>query len=114
MEILRRSYDIDGAAVEMIFDEARRRYTIASRWANLAHIPMIGLRKHAKRTAHERASAVFEVVCLNGAAPAVAKAARSIAMKLHLGQFSCPAYMERELIRRFSAAHQATNSQEGK
>lgn len=108
METLRRSYDIDGAAVEMIFDEANRRFTIASRWANLAHIPMIGLRKHAKRTAHERASAVFEVVCLNGAEPAIAKAARSIAMKLHMGQFSCPAYMERELIRRFSAAHQAT------
>lgn len=108
METLRRSYDIDGAAVEMIFDEARRRYTIASRWANLAHIPMIGLRKHAKRTAHERASAVFEVVCLNGAEPAVAKAARRLAMKLHLGQFSCPAYMERELIRRFTAYHQAT------
>ena len=108
METLRRSYDIDGAAVEMIFDEAKRRFTIASRWANLAHIPMIGLRKHAKRTAHERASSVFEVVCLNGADPAIAKTARNLAMRLHLGQFSCPAYMERELIRRFNAAHPAT------
>lgn len=105
METLRRSYDIDGAAVEMLFDESRRRFTIASRWANLAHIPMIGLRKHAKRTAHERASAVFEVVCLNGASPDVARSAKRLAMKLHLGQFSCPAYMERELIRRFSATH---------
>lgn len=102
-ELLRRSYDIDGGAVEMIFDEARRRFTVASRWANLAHIPVSGLRHHGKRLAHERASAVFEVVCMNGATPSVAQQAKRIAMTLRLGQFISAAYMEREIIRRFSA-----------
>jgi len=103
MEVIRRSFDIDGVRVELIFDEERRRFTVASRWANLAHVPLRGLRSHAKRTAHERASAVFEVVCINGACREVAKSARRVAMALRPGQFSLPAYMEREIIRRFNA-----------
>ena len=102
MERLRSSYDIDGCFVEMIFDAERRRFTVASRYANLAHIPLLGLRSHAKRLAHERASAVFEVVCINGATLDVAAGAKALAMKLRLSQFSCAAYMERELIRRFN------------
>jgi len=106
MEVIRRSFDIDGSRVELIFDEGRQRFTVASRWANLAHIPIQGLRSHAKRVAHERASAVFEVVCINGASRNVAKAARRVAIGLRPGQFSLPAYMEREIIRRFSLTTQ--------
>lgn len=105
MEVIRRSFDIDGARVELIFDEARRRFTVASRWANLAHVPLQGLRAHAKRIAHERASAVFEVVCINGASREVARSARRVAMSIRPGQFSLSAYMEREIIRRFNATH---------
>lgn len=101
VEVLRSSFDIEGERVEFLFDQNRNRYTVATRWANLVHFS-VGYGAVKKRVAHERASAVFECVCMHGATETHAKAAKRAALGSTPSRCAGPAGFEREVIRRTS------------
>lgn len=103
-EVLRSSFDLDGVRVELIFDEGYNRFTVATRWVNLVHVPIQFDNQKWKSIALDRASAVFEAVCLNGATKEVAHAARLIASKLDRVFFVSAAGYEREVLRQTSKA----------
>ncbi len=98
-EVIRSSFDIDGTRVELIFDEDKARFTVATRWVNLVHIPMTFDNQKWKRIAMDRASAVFEAVCLNGATKEVARIARKHASNIDRVFFVSSAGYEREVLR---------------
>ena len=99
-EVIRSSFDIDGARVELIFEEDKARFTVATRWVNLIHIQMAFDNQKWKRIALDRAIAVFEAVCLNGATKEVARIARKHASNLDRVFFVSSAGYEREVLRR--------------
>ena len=102
-ELLRSGFDIDAVRVEFLFDQKYRRYTVATRWVNLAHFD-IGLSEISKRVAHEKASAAFEFVCLEGAAKENAVLAKRAAANLTPSMCVSGNGFEREIIRRASIA----------
>lgn len=103
-EIIRSSYDIDGVRVELIFNEEKQRFTVATRWVNLVHINIPFKTEKFKRIMMDRASAVFEAVCLNGATKEIARAANKIAANNDRVFFVSAAGYEREIIRKTYAA----------
>lgn len=103
-EVLRTSYDADGVKVEFLHDEARQRYTVATRWVNLAHFVIPFPTERSKRLAHERASAVFEAVCMDGATKEVAMRAKRIAKAFYPSHCINLAGFEREVLRRAGKA----------
>jgi len=105
-ELLRSGYDIDGVRVELLFDEDSNRFTIATRWTNLAHlnVPAVHNTEKWKRIMLDRASAVFEAVCLNGATKEVARIANIKAQANDRAFFASAAAYEREVLRKTALA----------
>lgn len=66
-ELLRSSFDVDGTRVELLWDEQRFRFTVATRWINLAHLGCSLPTDGNKALALAQASATFEAVCMDGA-----------------------------------------------
>jgi len=99
-EVLRSSFDIDGVRVELLLDEQKRRFTIATRWVNLVHIPIEFQSERVKSLAHEQASAVFETVCMDGATRETARIAKHAAMTVLPTKCINLAVYEREVMRR--------------
>lgn len=100
IEVLRSSFDIDGIKVELTYDSGRRRYSVATRWAYLTHIPVPFDTAKWRRIGLERASAVFEAVCLHSADKVIALLAKKHAMALDPAHFNVKAAYEREVLRR--------------
>lgn len=102
-EIIRSSFDIDGIRVELLWNEARFRFTVATRWANLAHFDCSFRNDRNKALALEQAAAAFEVVCMDGATKAVARRAKAAARLIHPARCIPRAGYEREVLRRTGA-----------
>lgn len=102
-EILRSSFDVDGIRLEFVFDCLRNRYSVATRYAFLAHFDA-GISKISKRLAHERASSVFEFCCFEGATRENASAAKRYAQNLFPNRCAKGNGFEREVIRRATIA----------
>lgn len=105
-EIIRSGFDIDGVKVELLFDEEVARFTIATRWVNLVHlnVPAVHNTEKWKRIMLDRASAVFEAVCLNGATKEVARVANIKAQANDRAFFTSTAAYEREVLRKTALA----------
>lgn len=99
VEAIRSSFDIDGTRVELIFDADKNRYSVATRWAFLAHFQVEWNTTKWQRIMLERASAVFEAVCMNGATKEVANVAKQKAVNADLTFFVSPAAYEKEVLR---------------
>ncbi|WP_186057742.1 hypothetical protein [Burkholderia gladioli] len=99
-ETIRSSFDIDGVRVELLWDEARFRFTVATRWTNLAHFDCQFHNERNKALALEQAAATFEVVCMDGATKDVARRAKSAARSIHPARCISPAGYAREVLRR--------------
>ena len=102
-EIIRRSFDIDGVRVELHWDEVRFRFTVSTRWANLAHFGCSLNSERNKVLALEQAAAAFEVVCMDGATKDVARRAKAAAHSIHPARCISRAGYEREVLRRTAA-----------
>jgi len=99
-DLLRSSYDIDAVRVELLWDAQKTRFTVATRWQNLAHFPVAFSLQRVKRRALAQASAVFEATCLNGATKAVARIAKKQARSTNPSLCVGPADYEHEVIRK--------------
>ena len=106
-ELIRSSFDIDGVRVELLWDEARFRFTVATRWVNLAHFNSSFPTDRNKSLALEQACAAFEVVCMDGATKAVGKRAKAAARSIHPCRCGSSAGYAREVLRR-TAPHNRT------
>lgn len=104
MEILRSGYDIDGVRVELSFDEAKGRFSVSTRYAHLAHLPVQLATVKWMRITLERASATFEAACLHGATKEVARVAKRCATAVDSVFCNGPSGYEREVLRRVNAA----------
>lgn len=100
IEVLRSSYDIDGVKVELTYDSGRRRYSIATRWAYLAHFSIPNDTLRWRRVGIERAGAVFEAVCQQGATKVVALVAKRHALALDPAHCINRVGYEKEILRR--------------
>lgn len=98
-ELIRSGYDIDGVRVELLFDDDIDRFTVATRWTNLVHFPIPFKNDKWKRIMLDRASATFEVVCMDGATKENARKARRIASENDRIFFRSSADYEREILR---------------
>lgn len=105
-EMIRSGFDIDGVKVELLFDDEALRFTVATRWTNLAHlnVPAVHNVEKWKRIILDRASAVFEAVCLNGATKEVARIAHNKAQANDRAFFTSVAAYEREVLRKTALA----------
>jgi hypothetical protein len=103
-EVIRSSFDSDGSRLELLFNQTKSRFTIATRWTNLVHIGFDFPSDSCKRLALARASAVFETVCMDGATKQAAQTAKKVAMRLFPNQCVSPAGFEREVMRRAAIA----------
>lgn len=99
-ELLRSCFDVDGTRVELLWNEQRYRFTVATRWVNLAHFGCSLPTDGNKALALEQASAAFEVVCMDGATRSVAEKAKKAARSIHPARCISPAGYEREVLRR--------------
>lgn len=102
--VIRSGFDIDGIKVELLWDETRNRFTVATRWVNLAHFEVEFTTQKWTRISLERAAAVFEAVCLNGATKEVARTAKKAAASFDSIFAANAAGYEREVLRRTDAA----------
>ncbi|KVT81378.1 hypothetical protein WK59_18750 [Burkholderia ubonensis] len=106
-ELIRSSFDIDGVRVELLWDEVRFRFTVSTRWANLAHFGCQFRTDRIKALALEQACAVFEVVCMDGATKRVAQGAKAVARSIHPRRCISPAGYAREVLRRTALTNRA-------
>lgn len=106
-ELLRSSFDCEGTNLELIYDEARQRFTVATRWLNLVHIQIDPPTNRVKRLALDRASAVFETVCVHGATKDVALRAKKAALGLFPSSCAIAAGYEKEVMRRVAKPKRA-------
>ncbi|ENZ77961.1 MULTISPECIES: hypothetical protein [Ralstonia] len=99
-ELLRSSFDVDGTRVELLWDEQRFRFTVATRWINLAHLGCSLPTDGNKALALAQASATFEAVCMDGATRGSAQNAKKAAQSIHPARCISPSGYEREVLRR--------------
>lgn len=109
-ELLRTGFDIDGTRVELLYDRKVDRYTVATRWSNLKHFVVPFAKPKWTRIMLDRASAVFESVCLHGATKEVARTAAKFSARCDRTNFENGAAYEREILRqtRHAFAHRKT------
>lgn len=99
-ELLRSSFDVDGVRLDLLWNEKRYRFTIATRWINLAHFGCSLPTDANKALALTQASAAFEAVCMDGATRSAAQNAKKAARSIHPARCISPAGYEREVLRR--------------
>lgn len=103
-ELLRSSFDCEGTRLELIYDDARQRFTVATRWLNLVHIQIDPPTDRVKRLPLDRASAVFETVCMDGATKDAVRLAKKAAFSLFPSNCVNAAGYEKEVMRRVAKA----------